>query len=83
MSQPLIHVEPPSGRVADARLILNREGLTRLRNALRTAESTGDNVTVAIFENGRWAQLQITHAEHEDVPAILSRNEGMLEAIMA
>jgi hypothetical protein len=83
MPKPLIHVEPPSLRVADTRLILNREGLIRLRDALATADSTDDNVTVSIFENGRWAQLQIIHADHEDVPAMLSRDENLLEAQMA
>lgn len=78
VNKPLIHVEPPSHRMGDTRLLINKAGLERLLEALSTAEHTGDNVNVAIFENGQWAQLQIVHAEHEQLPAILSHDEMAL-----
>lgn len=62
--KPLIHVDEPSASQPDKNIHVNQRGLRALQDALAKAEESGDDVTIPVFENGRWTHLNIVHGTH-------------------
>jgi hypothetical protein len=59
---PLVHVGAPPAEADSPRLLaVNPRGLAALREALRTADETGDDVAIPVYENGQWQTLHIVH----------------------
>lgn len=62
--KPLVHLDPPSHTRPDKDLHVNQRGLRALREALEKAEESGDDITIPVYENGRWTNLNIIHGAH-------------------